>query len=45
MKSIIASALLLLAPAIALAQTASAQPAAKSESKACTTCTACALDA
>ena len=34
MKSIIASALLLLAPAIALAQTASAQPAAKSESKA-----------
>lgn len=34
MKSIIASALLLLAPAIALAQTAPAQPAAKSESKA-----------
>jgi len=34
MKSIIASALLLLAPAVALAQTASAQPAAKSESKA-----------
>ena len=34
MKSIIASALLLLAPAIALAQTASAQPAVKSESKA-----------
>lgn len=34
MKSIVASALLVLAPALALAQTASAQPAAKPESKA-----------
>lgn len=34
MKSIFASALLLLAPALALAQTTSAQPAAKSETKA-----------
>lgn len=37
MKSIIASALLLLAPAMALAQTTPAQPAAKSETKAAAT--------
>lgn len=37
MKSILASALLLLAPAMALAQTTPAQPAAKSETKAAAT--------